>query len=437
MRTTGFRATRWAISLSLLWPLLYASAAEPLPDPLSLEQAFTLAASHPDVLLAESEIAGARAEHDVVDAQSGFRVDLLLNPRSADPYNDDPETGYVNDSQGSLSVRKRLYDFGRSASQRQVAQSRIAAREAELLSAQQRLRLQVMRAFLDVIAADLRYMYHNEYMAHKYVNFDKARERQKLGQVSSVELLELESVYQDALIQRTHSQLAQSGTRSHLANLLGRPGSLPANLSRPDFNALMRRPVPEYNLALEEAVKHSNTLQALQKELQAAEAGLNAARAGRYPVLEAELAANAYERETGNREAGSVGLQLKVPLYQGGMVRAEIARADARMQQARARLRKAELDLAQQILDLVQRVEALVIENKAARVRLEFHDLNLDRSRALYEMEARTTLGDSMARVTRAQLQATEAEFALALSWAQLDSLRGHSSAEVSKEIAQ
>lgn len=422
----------------LLWILFCtASSAEPLPDPLSLEHALSLAASHPDLALAQSKVAGARAAHDAVDAKSGIRVDLLINPRSADPYNDDPETGYVNDNQGSLSVRKRLYDFGRSASQRKVAQSHIAAREAELLDAQQQLQLEVMSSFFDVIVADLRYMYHNEYMAHKYVRFDKARERQKLGQLSDVEVLELEAIYQDALIRRTRSQMAQSSTRSRLANLLGRPGELPANLARPDVAALKQRSVPEYTAVALQAKNNNSRLLALQQELAAAEAGVLAARAGRYPVLDAELAAYAYEREVGNREAGSVGLQLKIPLYQGGLSKADIARADARLQQARASVRKTELDIGQRALDLVQRIEALKVENRAAKVRLDYRDLNLDRNRALYEMEAQTTLGDSMALVTEAQLLAAEAEFALAMAWAELDALLGQMPEYSSKEKPQ
>ncbi|MDH5633563.1 MAG: TolC family protein [Gammaproteobacteria bacterium] len=411
--------------LSLLLAVPGLAVAEPLPDPLTLDHALSLAANHPDVAVAEARYETSKAEADLVDAQNGFRVELYLNPRYADPYNDDSDSGYINDSMGSLSVRKRVYDFGRNSSKYSAARSRSLAHEAELLNTGKLAQLRVMRYFFDVLLADLRYMYDNEFMAHKYVRFDKARERKNLGQLSEVDVLEHETVYQDALIIRTRSQAAQSNTRARLAAILGRSGELPANVMRPEMKAVVARELPEYQKTLEEVRQHSKLLAAARLELAGAEADHVAARARRYPVLDAAVSANRYEREIGNRDSGSVELQLRVPIYQGGLASAEIASADARVRQASARLRAVELQLEQHVLDLVQRVEVLKVRVRAARVRLDYRDLVLDRNRALYEMEAQTTLGDSMAGVTEAQWQAAEAEFELVLAWAELDALRG------------
>ena len=49
----------------------------------------------------------------------------------------------------------------------------------------------------------------------------------------------------------------------------------------------------------------------------------------------------------------------------------------------------------------------------------------LDRSRALYEMEVKTDLGDSMARTTEARRRRVETEYRIALAWARLDAVLG------------
>ncbi|MDH3280652.1 MAG: TolC family protein, partial [Gammaproteobacteria bacterium] len=54
-----------------------------------------------------------------------------------------------------------------------------------------------------------------------------------------------------------------------------------------------------------------------------------------------------------------------------------------------------------------------------------YRALAVDRARALYELEVRTTLGESMARLTEAQWRFAQTEFDTALVWAQLSALTG------------
>ena len=56
----------------------------------------------------------------------------------------------------------------------------------------------------------------------------------------------------------------------------------------------------------------------------------------------------------------------------------------------------------------------------------EYSELYLDKSRVLYEMEVRSTLGDAMITVTRAQYEALETDFDIAYAWARMDALTGN-----------
>jgi outer membrane protein TolC len=143
-------------------------------------------------------------------------------------------------------------------------------------------------------------------------------------------------------------------------------------------------------------------------------------------VLSAEAEAAWYEREFVSRDEVRATLNLRIPLYQGGEDGAAIAGALARWHEQQARLARAELDMRQTVLDLVQELETLKVELAAARVKVNYRDLYLDRSRALYEMEVRTDLGDAMTRITEAQWLVAQAEFRMALAWARLDALGGN-----------
>lgn len=401
-----------------------AEAGAGLPTPLTLEQALTLAGeAHPDLELAHAGIDAARAELLQAGARGGLRSYLELTPQWVDP-SAEPGDEIRDDSRARLVFSKQLFDFGRTRALESSALARIAGREVAYLDARQRHRLEVMARFFDVLLADLRYAVDNEAMAHAYVNFDRMRHRRAVGQISDVDLLEHESRYQDTLIVRTESQKRQSRTRLQLAFALNRPDELPAELERPALSAAGRE-VPEYKAMLQEVGKSNPALQALRREVEAAQATLDAEYARRRPAINAEVEAARYRREIGAREDLRATLNLRIPLYQGGEDTAAIAAARARLREQQARLAKAEHDLRQTALDLVQELETLKVRRQAAKVRSDYRDLYLDRSRALYELEVKTDLGDAMTRQTEAQYLSAQAEFQFALVWARIDALGG------------
>lgn len=402
-----------------------AEAPAPLPSPLTLEQALRLAeAPHPDLDRARARLEAAHAGLTQAESTSGVRAAVDLTPQWVVP-SERVVDGFVNDSRARLFVSKRLYDFGRSSALEGSARSDIAAREAALLDARQNRRLDVMTRFFDVLLADLRYAVDNEAGAHDHVTLDKMRERHRVGQVSDVDLLEYENRFQEALITRTRSQKRQAQTRQQLAMALNRPDELSAELALPQLPGNARE-VPEFKILSGKARTLNPAVRALQQEAEAARASLAAERARRYPVLSLEGEAAHYERVSPMRDDLRATLNLRIPLWQGGEDRAAIQTAYARLHDTEARLARTELDLRQTVLDLVQELESLNIERSAAKIRTAYRDLYLDRSRALYELEVRTDLGDAMMRVTEAQWRAAQVEYRLALAWAKLDALTGN-----------
>ncbi|OGI41664.1 MAG: hypothetical protein A2150_02930 [Candidatus Muproteobacteria bacterium RBG_16_64_11] len=399
-------------------------AAEPgLPSPLSLEQALALAdQAHPDLVISGARVDAARADLEQAESLTGLRASVELTPQRVQPSTD-PAHARIDDSRARLLVQKRLYDFGRSRSLEDSARAQVDARELAYLDERQRRRIEILTRFYEVLLADLRYSVDNEALAHDFVQFDRGRERHRIGQLSDVDLLELEQRFQDARIQRTASQARQSSTRLQLAHALNRPNDLPGELLRPAPAGA--RDIPDHKLLFEQAHRHNPALAVLRKDTEAARALVDAERARRRPVLSAEFEAAAYERELQARDDLRATLNLRIPLYQGGEDRAAIAQALARLHEQEARLAKGEFELRQSVLDLVQELEGLKVALEAAKVRSSYRDLYLDRSRALYEMEVRTDLGDAMTRSTEAQWLAAQAEFRQAIAWAKLDALTG------------
>lgn len=397
----------------------------PLPQPLTLEDALRLGESlHPDVGLARAQYELARAEEAATESRVGARAFIDLTPQTVTPAT---ESAWVDDSRARIVFNKPLYDFGRQRALVRAAALNADAREQNFIDTRAQRRVEIMARFFDVLLADLRYAVDNETMASNYVAFDQARERREIGQLSDIQLLESENRYQEARVRRSAAEAEQRNARMRLALALDRPDELPSELAAPALAELMHAnsPLPEFKDVWARLREHNPRLLAQRHELEGTHAAMTAERARRRPTLSAEAEAAYYEREFLSRDERRATLNLRIPLYQGGEDRAASARAAAKRDEAEARLRRLEFELRQALWELLQEIESMKIHQQAATVRANYRELYLDRSRALYELELRTELGDAMIRTTEAAWLAAQADYRLALAWARLEALVG------------
>jgi len=195
-------------------------------------------------------------------------------------------------------------------------------------------------------------------------------------------------------------------------------------LQTPDLAAVMR-PVPEYAELLEKAQRNNPQLRALQEEVTASQERVAGARAGGRPSLFGEAEASAYSRDLGSNDPFRVGVVLTVPLYTSGAVDASVGQELARLYRAQAVLRAAEDDVRQNVMLLWQQLELLRIQNEEVQAQLAYRELYLDRSRANYEMEVNTDLGDAMVVLSEVQLAQARVRYQTALAWEQLNAITG------------
>ena len=412
-----------------------AVAQEPaegaLPDPLTLELALSLAQdAHPAVMQAVAERDLARSTVDASDAQNGLNVFLEGRARWIEPPSTSPDQSH-DDHKLSLIARKNLYDFGRSSARQRSAEADLRHRELRYVNLYSQRRIEIMQRYFDVLLADLEFSRDDEAMEVAFVTLDKVRQRHELGQVSDIVLLQQEAGYQESRRQRSRSEARQRSTREILAIVLNRPGQPPSNLQTPDLGGGVR-PVPEYTELLEKAQRNNPQLRALQEQVMASEERMKMARAASRPSLIGEAEASAYSRELGSNDPLRIGVLLTVPLYTSGAVDASVGQEQAKLYRAQAELRAIESEIRQSVLLLWQELEQLRVESEGAQAQLVFRELYLDRSRANYEMEVSTDLGDAMVLLSEAQLTQARVQFQLALTWERLNGITGDTAVSLS-----
>ena len=414
------------VLLSLIAGVLSAEGknSSALPDPLTLEFALSLSGNdHPDSIVARSRLQDAQASRDIIDGNNGLQTRLEGRLRWVEPSDQvlDPDR---EDHSIVLSASKRLYDFGRSSADSAAAEASVNSRNWLLTDQQTQHRIAIMQAFFDVILADLAYARDNELMAIKYVRFDRAQDRNKLGQIADVDLLEAENAYYQSRSIRYASDVSRRASRSKLANILNFPGELPANLVRPELLVLSRE-LPDIDELQKEVLKTNLGLLALRQQVESAQQRVLSARARKKPTIDLELQAAGYSRKFRSSDKYRGGFVFEMPLSSSGALDAAIAQQRSQLLEARARLRKAEMDVQQQVLESWQLLTVGKARRDEAAVFSEYRDAALDKDRGLYELDVAADLGDSLALYSAALYQSAKADYDYALVWARLDALLG------------
>jgi len=403
---------------------LTAEESPSLPQPLSLDDALALARDD----IASVELARARrdartAELAAIESISSVRLDAVARLRWSDPLDAAVDLGH-GANRPRILLSRRLVDCGYIEALETMAGLAADSSQWRYLQAHQQARLEIMRRFFDVLLADLRYARDNEAMAVAFVYADQARDRHALQRLSEIELLRFEAEYQSVLSKRMRSRARQRAMRSRLAIAMGRPNQLAVELVRPAAPDV-ESPPPDYEMLLSEVLRSNPVLRALRAEAEAAGVGVAAVRRCFDGVGSGGLDGQTLNSETKLVQPLGAALEIEVPVLTDGIYDALLAAARAARRETGARVACAERKLRQEVLDLWLHLETLRIELSGLKVRSDYRELYLDRSRALFELEVEADLGDAMVEISALDFDVAQAEFGWIVAQARLAALAG------------
>jgi outer membrane protein TolC len=328
----------------------------------------------------------------------------------------------------TLHLGKVLYDFNQSDLSVKAAQKNLAAEQRLSESVLNQQRLTVMQAFFNVLLSDFQFRVDDEAMAVEYVGFDKIKDLNAVGQLSDVELLAAEYSYQKILVNRTRSESRQLQTRVQLANTLHQPNARPGEFTFPNLKSFSKRSFKDVNLQelQEQVLRESPTLQAKSQRLESLRRALESALTVGSPTLRADAWAGKLSSYPEVREGHwRAELSVNIPLYDGGSEDAAVATAKANLAVGEAEYQHLSQTLRDEVMELYFQIKLLQTEKKQHQAFGDYADLYLDYSRALYENESATDLGDSMVRLSQANYDLVAWQFKQTLLWSQIDYLMG------------
>lgn len=329
----------------------------------------------------------------------------------------------------ALRINKRLYD-GNSVEQKQRSADLMWQSERQRLSElKSRYRLRLLQRYFEVLLADMRYRVANENMAVVYVALDKAKDQLETGEISDVNYAEKNYQYQQALVERQSAEAAQQQTRRALANATGFPDAIPDQLQLPALKKVQQavKNLPDLETLQQQVLQNNPRVQALQQQITAQQAQVVAARAEGGATLDANAWVGALSSHPEVREGHwRFDLTLNAPLYDGGQTDAKVSQAKAGLHQAISQLQTLQQQLRDQVADLYFQLSLYQSKLKLVNAFGDYSDLYLDYSRALYEHEERTDLGDAMVRLSKVDQQTIQQNLQMAYQWATLQVLLGN-----------
>lgn len=266
------------------------------------------------------------------------------------------EMGPDLEMEGDLQVmvQQTLPLFGKATAERQEANAGAAVSGAATQLRFQLLRRSVVQAVQQLALDDATLRIGREDLDLQDRMTGLARERQRAGLDSGLELLRLESEREKRQQQQTTDQLQRDFDRASLNRLLGRP-------LEQDFpevalpSAAPAIPLTEELFRL--AVRFEPRLQMMRREIEMADAGAEVTRRTRYP----EVSVGAETRQwsgTGGLREGMLFASFNVPWFNRGKYRADLDRDRARADAARAEAEDYERDVRQEIFRVWTRVDA-------------------------------------------------------------------------------
>jgi len=423
-----FKTSTRARSLWLLAILPLASLATALPEPLTLAAALDTARNetHYDLVEIDQRLREIKAELGIEQGDNGFSLDFVGRIRQVGlseeaRSRDDNDDG--DDNAASLILSRPLYDFGlQDSRENQFALQLQALEHQKRLLIEQR-RLEIMEKYFAVLTADNNFIAENEALAMGFIHYDNAVEDQELGLVAELEVLRLQAEYEVIRQKRYLAEHQQRLTRAMLAEAMGHPERLPSELEVPKIDS--DRPIPDdFDALVNRALLNSLEAYVAQSNTQAAQAAIGIAEASDNPSLDMQFEVSSYQRESRTRDDWRAGLYLEIPLYSGSSP-ARVNQAVARHKQALAHQQQIQSHLRLEILGLWQQLQQLRLEIQGKTIEQDYRDKYLDRSRAEYELEFRTDLGDSMVLFSRSRAERLQALYAFELAYQRLSALVG------------
>lgn len=296
-----------------------------------------------------------------VSLNAGYSYEDSENFFTQNPSNtDDPRAdGKIHEHHWGVTLDQPLFNMGAWRSY-QAAQQGVAASSLRYSQAERELILRVTDAYLRLLFAARQEFLYQKQLETIELQIDQAQRQQDLGVGDRITLLEIRAQQDLVRADLLEARSRYADARTLLENMTGQMLDVPSEWQRAEHQPLPRTRFLSEEEWMSRALGNLSYQEA-QARVRQAQRMRDARRADHYPTVNLNL--SYIDRDSDDdyrtRESYRVGVDLNLPLFQGGRSQAGLRQADARMQAEMARSDQSLAQASQQVRLNYNRVTSL------------------------------------------------------------------------------
>lgn len=424
--TNPYRPVAMPRSAAAAQPTIQPGVGRP-EGPLTLKEAIEIALAHnPDVAAADWDYEAAQRRHDYAQGARLPRFSAVgsymhhLDEQRLLPVRQPGDPAILSQDivSGDLVLTMPIFTGGRLVNQIQVAELLEQAAGHRLARNREELAFNVSSVFCSILA-QRQVIESLEFSAQTLEqHLDRVDALVAVEKAAKVDRLRTEVRLADVRQRLVRDRNVMAIQHRTLASLLGSEDHDETLSVRGELELTRDTSVPDFETALATAWSSRTDYLAAQSALEAQSRVVEAARAGRAPVVFLQGSyggrwAAGSPTGTGNEldDVGRIGVGAEIPIFEGGQINAQVQEQRAALAAARERLRKLELqirlDIQTSLLNVrssLERIAALQTSVEQAResLRIEREKYDLSKGAIIDVLDAQASLLDAQTNYYRA-----------------------------------
>lgn len=325
-------------------------------------------------------------------ARSAFRPQVNLGfDASLNDVNDDLSATF-NSTRLTLSISQSIYHRSNAAL---LDQARFGVRvaDANLEAARQQLIVRVADAYFGVLRAEASLAFSQAELQAIGRQKDQAEKRFDVGLATVIDVREAQAQYDLAIAQEVAAQNSLSTSQEALRLI---SGTSPDTLVPLKNDIPLVSPEPANIDEWVQLAKDQNlALVTTRLQLQTAGVLVTAERGASFPTVDLlAIGSSSTTDQTGRGdiEAGELRLEVRMPLYTGGRIKSQVAKAKADVSAAEAQLKQQELTTVKQARDAYRGVLTNISRVRALRQALDSTQKSAEATDAGFRAGTRTSV---------------------------------------------
>lgn len=318
-------------------------------------------------------------------------------------YNSDalagPLAGPTRTARLGLNLSVPIYSGGGVRNSVRAAETRVDAGHASLRGIEAQLFTDAVTAYVDVLRFEAIVRLNQQNVHVLEVNLQATRDRFEVGDLTRTDVAQSEARLALAQSQLRTAEAGLIGSRENYIRVVGAP---PGVLAQPP--ALPNLP-GDVQDAEQAAISNNPNLEAAQKQRDATAFDVKAARASRSPQVSLTAGSSYYNylgslseeaRTLGGQNpngiSNTIGAQLTLPVFQGGLPAAQVRQAQARRASALETVTLTERGVIAQVRSAYANYQSALRVIELSRVAVDANKLSLEGVRAENSVGTRTIL---------------------------------------------